>query len=185
MKKYLLPLLTIPLLAGCYERVLNAAKHTLPMMDRAQLIKQAETGDVEAQYELGKNYCCGVGLYYDNAEALHWWCAAAKQGQADAMFEIGRMFENTRSIQGSAVPTDPVRAYTYYLLAEARYQKDAAFFRKDLGKRMTAAQRMDAEANASNWPNIPCELPSTVRVPKPATTSKGVESHAPTVRQAK
>lgn len=185
MKKYLPLLILLPLLAGCYERALTAAKRALPMADRAQLIKQAEMGDVEAQYELGKNYCCGIGIYYDNAEALHWWCEAAKQGQADAMFEIGKMFENTRGIQGSAVPTDPVRAYTFYMLAEARYQKDAGFFRKQLGKKMTAVQRMDAEAAASDWPRIPCELPSTVRVPKTQTTSKGVESHAPAVRQAK
>lgn len=184
MKRYLACLLIPLLVTGCWSRVMNTAKNVPTMADRAMLIKMAETGDVEAQYTLGKNYCCGGGIYYDNAEALHWWCAAAKQSQADAMFEIGKLYENTREIEGSAVPTDPVKAYAFYALAESRYHKEAGLFRQKVEKKLMPAQVTEAQSLAAHWPQIPCELPSTIR-PDPATVEAERQSHAPDIRNHK
>ena len=156
-------------LSGCIEKTVELARKGPDMLDRGRLIKMAEDGDVEAQYMLGKNYCCGLGTFYDNGQALYWWCQAARQEQADAMYEIGRMFANTRGTVGSEIPVDPARAYAYYTLAENRYQKDAGILRKELEKTLTPSQRASANSMIQNWPNIPCEPPSSLK-PKPDPT---------------
>ena len=167
--RIVITLCMVVLLSGCVAKAVDLVKKTVPLADRAQLLKFAENGDVEAQYMLAKNYCCGLGLFKDNAESLHWYCMAAKQDQADAFYEIGALFENTRGIEGSAVPTDPARAYAFYQLAENRFQKDAAKARKYLEQKMTPEQKTKAAGIVKDWPNVPCSLPSSL-APKPDPT---------------
>lgn len=165
MKRFI-ALLFVLILTGCISKAVGLVNNGRDMAERAQLLKMAESGDVEAQYALGKNYCCGLGVFKDNAESLHWYCMAAKQDQADAFYEIGTLFENTRSIQGSAVPTDPTKAYAFYQLAENRYQKDAQKARQSLEQKLTPEQKDNAAKMVADWPNIPCSLPSSL-APKP------------------
>lgn len=162
-------ILLIVTLSGCVAKAVDLVRKTTPLAERAQLLKMAEGGDVEAQYQLAKNYCCGLGLFKDNAESLHWYCMAAKQDQADAFYEIGTLFENTREIQGSAIPTDPARAYAFYQLAENRYQKDAGKARQFLERKLNAEQKDKATKIVKDWPNVPCSLPSSL-APKPDPT---------------
>ncbi len=164
--KIVITLLFSFMLTGCLSKAVNLARTAPDMAERAQLLRLAEGGDVEAQYTLGKNYCCGLGTFKDNAESLHWYCMAAKQDQADAFYEIGTLFENTRSIKGSAVPTDPAKAYAFYQLAESRYQKDSAKARQFLEQKLTLEQKNKAAKMVADWPNIPCSLPSSL-APKP------------------
>lgn len=167
--RILITLLIVASLSGCMAKAVELVKKSVPLPERVHLLKMAEAGDVEAQYMLGKNYCCGLGVFKDNAEALHWYCMAAKQDQADAFYEIGTLFENTRGLQGSAVPTDPVRAYAFYELAENRYQKDARKARLFLEQKLSQDQKNAAAMLVAQWPNIPCSLPSSL-APKPDPT---------------
>lgn len=164
--KTFITLLCVMTLSGCMAKAVDLVRKTTPLAERAQLLKMAEGGDVEAQYQLAKNYCCGLGLFKDNAEALHWYCMAAKQDQADAFYEIGTLFENTRGIEGSAIPTDPARAYAFYQLAENRHQKEAAKSRQFLERQLNDAQKTKAAQIVKDWPNVPCSLPSSL-APKP------------------
>lgn len=180
MKHRYLLVLILPLLAGaCWQRMMNTVSQAPALADRLQLLGSAEEGNVESQYMLAKSYCCGTGVYFDNEMALYWWCEAAKQGQADALFEIGRLYENTRKTEGSAIPTEPVRAYAYYTLAEARHQKDAAFYRRDLGKKLTTEERINAEALVAQWPNMQCALPSTLKKMEERKKAAEQQGHAP------
>jgi TPR repeat protein len=52
--------------------------------NRVTLQESADTGDAEAQFQLGNSYCCGDGGFYDTAQAVEWWCKAAAQGHAAA-----------------------------------------------------------------------------------------------------
>jgi hypothetical protein len=57
----------------------------------------ARTGDPEAQYAVGEALCCSgdaaTGALYSTADAMRWLCAAADQGNTDAMLKLGRIFE--------------------------------------------------------------------------------------------
>jgi len=49
----------------------------------------AEAGDAEAQCWLGSLYANGEGVSVDDAQALHWYLAAAKQGNHMAQANVG------------------------------------------------------------------------------------------------
>ena len=50
----------------------------------SELLKRAQNGDAEAQYNLGSAYARGEGVEQDDAEAVKWWRLAAEQGNVDA-----------------------------------------------------------------------------------------------------
>ena len=56
----------------------------------SDLFAAAEGGDANAQYRLGDLYSVGISVPRDNTEAVQWYHAAAKQGHADAQYEIGQ-----------------------------------------------------------------------------------------------
>ncbi len=57
-----------------------------PMM--TQILERANAGDAAAQYVLGSRYAQGRGVPKDDAQAVHWFRQAAKQGYVDATKEI-------------------------------------------------------------------------------------------------
>ena len=89
----------------------------------AELRRQAEQGDGEAQGRLGAMYSQGLGVPEDDTEAVRWLRLAADQGRADAQFLLGTMYTNGSGVaqdteavrwlrlaadQGRAVPRDYV-----------------------------------------------------------------------------
>ena len=61
---------------------------------REELQSQAEEGDEQAQYQLAKTYCCGLGIGTSTRKSLYWHCRAAIQGYAPAQFEMGNILSN-------------------------------------------------------------------------------------------
>jgi anti-anti-sigma factor len=57
-----------------------------------ELKKQAEAGDAEAQYKLGKCLDEGRGVKQNSEEALAWYRKAAEQGQPDGQFMLGNSY---------------------------------------------------------------------------------------------
>jgi len=168
MKKIILLVLLSALpLMGCIQKATHLVRETPGMVERGVIYKNAMDGDVEAQYDLGKNYCCGAGILHDTPQALYWWCQAGRQGQKDALYEIGTLFENTRGIVGGEIPVDPAKAYAFYTLAEKRHHKEAGIARKRLEKTLSEDDRAKADEIIRFWPNIECELPSTLPKPDP------------------
>lgn len=53
------------------------------------LLKRAETGDAQAQFELGQAYDFGQGAPLDEAQALRWYLAAAEKGLVEAQNSAG------------------------------------------------------------------------------------------------
>jgi len=77
----------------------------------SELKTNAESGDRNAQLELGRRY------YYekkDNRKALEWFRKAAEQGVPWAEYETAAMY-----IGGEGTPADPVTAMTWYRKAAA------------------------------------------------------------------
>lgn len=167
MKKIVFLFVCALSLAGCVQKAVHLARETPGMVDRGVIYKNAMDGDVEAQYDLGTNYCCGPGILHDTPQALYWWCQAGRQGQKDALYQIGTLFENTRRIVGSEVPVDPAKAYAYYSLAEKRHSQEGAAARARLEKTLSPEDRSKADEIIRFWPNMECELPSTLPKPDP------------------
>jgi TPR repeat protein len=81
----------------------------------------AESGDADAQYNIGWMYLNGYGLRINDTLALEWWQRASKQGHIDASFSIGMLY----SLGEGRVAKDLDLAIDYYLLAARNEQEDA------------------------------------------------------------
>ena len=63
-----------------------------------ELIKLAESGDVEAQFNLGDMYLNGWGVSQNYTEAAKWYRKAAEQGFAGAQVNLGYMYNNGQGV---------------------------------------------------------------------------------------
>ncbi|MBM0104249.1 caspase family protein [Steroidobacter sp. S1-65] len=84
--------------------------------DRADLqsalriwLQAAESGDVEAQTNVGEIYERGMGVEPDYEAAAMWYQKAADKNYARALFNLGTMYE-----QGLGVPQDGLKALNLY-----------------------------------------------------------------------
>lgn len=77
----------------------------------SELIRKAESGDVEAQFELGWNYYYGASGFDKNYEKAAKWCLkAAEQGHAAAQYEIGFYYN-----WGKGVTENKIKAEAWFL----------------------------------------------------------------------
>lgn len=59
-----------------------------------ELKKNANLGDVDAQYQLAQCYDYGNGVRYNVSEAERWYLEAAKQGHISAQFHLGVILQS-------------------------------------------------------------------------------------------
>ena len=81
----------------------------------------AESGDAEAQYNIGWMYLNGYGLAMNDSLALEWWQRASDQGYTDATFSIAMLY----SLGEGQVKKDMELAIDYYLMAVEDGHEDA------------------------------------------------------------
>ncbi len=91
-------------------------------------------------------YTMGQGVPQDDKEAARWYRLAATQGYAAAQYNLGVMY-----FMGIGVPRDVVRAHLWYSLAAAPGHENARRARDIVAKKMTPAQRADAQRLAREW----------------------------------
>ena len=60
--------------------------------------QRADSGDAQAQYDLGEMYSQGRGVPQDYAEAARWYRMAAEKGNPEAQDRIGFMYYNGRGV---------------------------------------------------------------------------------------
>src|SRR5688572_4312476 len=84
--------------------------------DRADLksalrvwMQTAESGDVEAQTNVGEIYERGMGVEPNYEAAAMWYQKAADKGYSRAIFNLGTLYE-----QGRGVPQDQLKALNLY-----------------------------------------------------------------------
>lgn len=87
-----------------------------PLLSNEALHKEAERGDAEAQYNLGKMYASGkvVADEYNYNEAVKWYIKAAEQGHIKAQYALGEIYSSS-SIEG--VTQDYKEAAKWYIKA--------------------------------------------------------------------
>ncbi|OQA34252.1 MAG: Localization factor PodJL [Betaproteobacteria bacterium ADurb.Bin341] len=85
--------------------------------------KDAESGNVEAQYVLGDLYASGRGVPQNYKESSTWYRKAAEQGNARAQYKLGLMYAN-----GRGVPKDDEEAASWFLKS-SKYSGTYSLFR--------------------------------------------------------
>lgn len=60
---------------------------------KEKFIQMAESGDPQAQAQLGNLYYEGKGVEQNYAKAAEWYRKAAEQGDAEAQFALGRLYQ--------------------------------------------------------------------------------------------
>lgn len=137
------------LLWGCAAQV--------PLDTRSALESAARTGDKEAQFQLGKAYCCGYGPGKDTHVALSWLCKAAKQEHPGAQYEMGRYYGlRTDTHYGSNQAQDRIYAYMWYSLAAVGDWPLAAAERDALANDMTKGELKEAQSHLRDWRTLGC-----------------------------
>ena len=151
--------------SGCVGAAINSSTYAVKSAARDELLPAAESGDAEAQYELGQSYCC-MGPGFDTQTATEWLCRAAKQENAKAMVELGRIYlgDVSRTMAPGqkilrAVSAKEARAIAYVWLsrASAAGNERAGERLEGLSSRMTADDIQKAQVLAERWPDVPCE----------------------------
>ena len=80
--------------------------------DIQTLIKNAEGGDPNAQFNLGVAYGKGEGVPQDYAESMKWYRMAAEQGLAEAQNNLGIAYAT-----GQGVPKDDAESMKWFRMA--------------------------------------------------------------------
>jgi len=63
-----------------------------------ELMKKAEAGDAEAQYNQGQCHEKGLGVIKDNKEAVKWYTKSAEQGHVKAALNLSRCYEDGQGV---------------------------------------------------------------------------------------
>ena len=118
----------------------------------------AEKGDPEAQYLLGRSYCCGHDPVHNVTTALRWFCRAAKQDHVEAQFMLGREI-SSQTTAWRAVVENPllVDAYVWYSVAASRGHQLAAQYAQSLALDLSQDQLQSAKKRMANWQNLSCD----------------------------
>jgi TPR repeat protein len=145
-------------LTACVETLFNIARKGKQIGASEYLKTTALGGDAEAQYNLGKVYCCGDRPEYDNVEALRWWCMASENGQRDAMMEVGKLYETSHKFKGSIIPRNNVRAFVFYSQAVEHGNDDAKESMIRTEALLSKADKKHASYMMEQWPVVGCEI---------------------------
>src|SRR5256885_1256872 len=160
-----------PVARDVRKRVIgNSAGNVPPVAEpspepSSQVLQAARSGDPNAQFELGTAYASGRGVPEDSVTAYTWLTLAFANGnkQAESLIseltrridsaEIARIRWNIGEMyaDGVGVQQDNVTAYMWYLLAEISGETRSRVARERLARSMTADQKSEAQARASEW----------------------------------
>ena len=123
--------LLIPATGSCS---LNVAPEDLP--EALQACRQsAESGDPQAQYELGEFYYQGHEDERDLPQALQWFERASLQGHAQAQYQLGMMF-----FRGEGVTANNVQAYIVLKMASVNGSDEAMDSADEVAAQMPRAE---------------------------------------------
>ena len=87
-----------------------------------KVLKLAENGDTNAQFELGRCYQWGTGVEKNGKEAFRWYMKSVEQGNSAAQCNAGYCYEN-----GIGVGRDEVEAFRWYMKSAEQGDVTAQF----------------------------------------------------------
>ena len=71
----------------------------LSARDRWNLLKEAEQGDANAQYNAGLMYCFGRDVPQDYAEAFEWFRKSSEGGNENAQYNLAVLYMNGNGVR--------------------------------------------------------------------------------------
>ncbi len=144
-------------LNGCAAAAIQGASRAGDQTTILAYKDDAEKGDPVAQYEMGKAHCCTIAGsmgVLNNQKATHWFCKAANQHNADAQYELDRIYAGdlVRGLNGPAKigallteqPMNKPLSLMWFELANANGHHEAAEKAKALSNDMTPAEIVEA-----------------------------------------
>ena len=126
----LLVALVLPQNMRAYDSArLQAALESLGPTTLAGRASNAQAGDALAQNVLGMAYKYGIGTEQNHAVSLEWFRKAADQEDADAQFNLGRIYGKATGTyaKARAAPQDDVEAVRWYRRSAEQDYRPAQF----------------------------------------------------------
>lgn len=151
------------LTSGCALPVVEGVKSAVAKQNIEEFTVAATSGDAEAQYQLGNNYCCGNGYLFDTYQAIYWHCKAAVQGHKFAQLELANIYAgkiglmNKFKSQGMAYQ-DLVLAYTWYTEAIKQGVEEAVAVRESIKGKLTPVQQQQTLLKSNSLLETSCVL---------------------------
>jgi TPR repeat protein len=108
--------------------------------------KALKLNDAEAERQLGIMRMTGNHLPKDPKEGVRLLRASAEQGYGPGMFALAVAIND-----GLGTKPDSVEAYIWARRAEAQKDKKAGKLAEQIGAKLPASQRADADRQAANW----------------------------------
>ncbi|MHB1050850.1 MAG: tetratricopeptide repeat protein [Bacteroidota bacterium] len=102
--------------------IVRPSEVTYHLWEGFSLVRKANSGDPEAQHELGIRYLAGQGFSPDTLKAFELLLRAADNGHLLALFNIGVFFHN-----GWGVEWDPFQAFKYFRSSAQKGTREGAF----------------------------------------------------------
>ena len=148
MRKETMTLYMVLTVTGCVGVTMESVHITHDTTVRDQHMAAAMAGDAEAQFIVGKSYCCApknnVDAFYNNRKATEFLCKAARQHHAGAAFALGKIYtddtiDGVRWIRRAATAIrgddleNKVIAYYWFNQAKLYGKADAADEMNELG----------------------------------------------------
>lgn len=100
----------------------------LEQVEKAKkLLLDAEGGDLEAQYQIGRYYYHGYGLAVDIEKAKDWYVRAAERGHTEAMYELGFHYDLSGTEPRDGYRESMLEARKWYTLAAKQGHAEAAY----------------------------------------------------------
>ena len=126
MKRFLKPLLLIAIamfvcdFAALAQSQAQDLKPSDEFFSITELLQEAEQGDADAQFLIGKRYYYGYDLEEDHDQAFKWFSKAAEQGNDEAQCYLGHCYRF-----GYGVKKDDKQAMNWYLKSAEQNNKYA------------------------------------------------------------
>ena len=149
-----------------------ASYDTAQKADR--LRERAKNGDVYAMHMLGDRLCCGESTtLYDNAEAFHWYCTAARRSFVKSQMALARLYDPQESPPaGPLPPKDALLSTMWYSLAARQGNLEAIAARNRTADTLTEKERASITPLMNHWRTMPCGLAEDTAATEDATSTE-------------
>lgn len=126
----------------------------------SELELRAQSGDIDAQYQLGEKYADGA--FPNTPEAIYWLCLAARDGHVPAQMRLAMLYEDLGSGGGGDGKLSNAGSAYFWYTAAASQGDDLAFTRREaLEAGMDASEVAEVKRKATRWQQAGCVKPTT------------------------
>lgn len=129
---------------------------------KSELEQRAQSGDVDAEYQLGRRYAASD--LSQEPQAIYWLCRAAKEGHMPAQLELAMLYAedakagNNAKGGGTRLSTWG-SAYFWYTAAASQGSEEALSNREDVASNMDEGEIMEVKRKATRWQQAVCVKP--------------------------